>query len=117
MTNADTPWPMKTSPTAEDYIATLATQVLLQAGCDHLPVNAVNLLRLVRQRTRQGDGSSVLSSSCYDRGTVLPSYDRGTVKTEGRFIPCAVRGASPSRCARVPLSLIRCYRDHYFIVR
>ena len=54
MTNADTPWPMKTSPTAEDYIATLATQVLLQAGCDHLPVNAVNLLRLVRQR----DGSS-----------------------------------------------------------
>lgn len=52
MTNADTPWPMKTSPAAEDYIATLATQVLLQAGCDHLPVNAVNLLRLVRQGGR-----------------------------------------------------------------
>ena len=26
--------------------------------------------------------------------------------TEGRFISCVVRGASPSRCARVPLCLI-----------
>ena len=75
MTNADTPWPMKTSPAAEDYIAALATQVLLRAGCDHLPVNAVNLLRLVRQRTRQRDGSSVLSSSCREEF-------RGRDKTE-----------------------------------
>ena len=46
-------------PTAEDYVATLASMVLIRSGCDTLPVDSLNLLRHVASVRRSGDAISI----------------------------------------------------------
>lgn len=53
---------MMLQATAEDYIATLATMVLLRAGCDHMPVDAKNLLYHAACVTRSGQEVSITKS-------------------------------------------------------